>query len=383
MQTRDQRRLTLAIFGVGVLAVIVSTSTRSGFWDRLFPEPKPTVTTAESTAAADALLGREPSAGGEPLVVPSETQERRPVNLNEMIDRTAAARVERASTTVTNRNTDEADRKLPQAMLREINDDTLGIPSTEKEAYFAAIRMAEKVGQNLEQKYPEGDYAVFQNSPDYCRGKVWKIRGHLRQLTRVQGDSALFGVSTVYDAWVSLPNSAGGLVHVHATSADPGLPIAEFTGDNPPFVELSGIFFKKEAYFRKGKEGMGELASAPLLLAARMTHIKPESAKPARADQLTPWLGWLMAIVCVGVVLVIWQFRYSDSVFRHTRAHHWTSTAAVASFDGVEAVTIQESLRKLADGVTEPERQTGLPSKSKVVLYTPDSEETEHNRKSH
>lgn len=361
MQPRDQRRLTLAIFGVGILAVLVSIGSRSGFWAGIFPEPKPPVDKRQAEVVSDALLGRTAQEAGEPTVVPNETEDRKPVDLKSMIDRKAAARLERFSTLVDKASSGDDEKKLPPEMLRLIRDDTLGIPSTEAEVYFAAIRMAEKVGQNRNTNYEEGDYAVFQDSPEHCRGRVWKIRGQLRQLNRVPGDAALFGVSTVYDAWISLPESAGGLVHVHTISADPGLPIVASTGSNPPTVELTGIFFKRESYFRAGKDGNGALGSAPLILAGRLTHVVPKATGRGRAEQLTPWLGWLLGIVSVGLFGALWQFRYSDLAFRHTRAHYWTSTAAVATFEGVEAVTVQESLRRLAeashDGPSSPEHR--------------------------
>ncbi len=358
MQPRDQRRLTLAIFGVGILAVLISTGSRSGFWSGILPEPKPPVDNQQADAVSEALLGRAAQEAGEPTIVPNETEDRKPVDLKSMVDREAAARLERFKNRFAQPELEENERKLPPEMLRLIRDDTLGIPSTESEVYFAAIRMAEKVGQNRNTTYDEGDYAVFQETPDHCRGRVWKLRGQLRQLNRVPGDAALFGVSTVYDAWISLPESAGGLIHVHTISADPGLPIVASTGSNPPTVELTGIFFKRESYFRVGKDGNGALGSAPLILAGRLTHVVPKAASRGRADQLTPWLGWLLAIVGVGVFGALWQFRYSDKVFRHTRAHHWTSTAAVATFEGVEAVTIQESLRRLAEANTDVESLT-------------------------
>lgn len=77
-----------------------------------------------------------------------------------------------------------------------------------------------------------------------------------------------FGVRSAYDAWISTRDSGNQLVHVVALSADPGLPLKERAGKNPPDVELTGYFFKREGYAAKGADGSGDLALAPLILAA-------------------------------------------------------------------------------------------------------------------
>ena len=69
------------------------------------------------------------------------------------------------------------------------------------------------------------------------------------------------------------------------------------------------------------------------------------------ADELTPWMGWLTLIISIAVVLVIWQFKISDSLFRRTRTHQLTTLPVRVSFDGVNAVTINDMLRDMqADG---------------------------------
>ena len=193
----------------------------------------------------------------------------------------------------------------------------------------------------------DGRFALFMDSPETCRGKAWTIRGKLRKMNRVQDDANSFGLKTLYDAWISLPDSGNQLVHVVAVAADAGLPLKSSGGTTSPEIELTGYFFKREGYIRSGTDGLGDVGLAPLLLAGRIQRYQPLTAERNEAEALTPWLGWLSLVVVVCVGIAVLQFRASDAVFRRTRVHQLTMLPVRVSFDGVHAVTVAESLQQL------------------------------------
>lgn len=270
-----------------------------------------------------------------------------------MIDREGAAQMESSATTSANAT------DVPVKLTRSIRDDVIGVLSSETEAWFSTLRLAGKIPP--QNNFPEGQFSLFMDSPQTCRGKAFTIRGRLRRLTRepLAASAETFGVRSVFDAWISTNDSGNQLVHVVAMTADPGLPLTVHTGKNPPDVEITGYFFKREGYGAKGKDGKGDLALTPLILAGRIQHLLP-GVVVTRADEMNPWLTWIGIGVCCGVALIVWQFQASDKVFRETRTHQLTTLPVRPSFDGVESITIQQVLRDMQEDAKQNTPDTSL-----------------------
>ncbi len=350
---REQRRVTLLIIGAGMIVLLISVSGRSAWLNEMLFGP---ATPAKKTpVVSDALLGNSALQPDEIQFVPSES----PATAKDyasMIDRDGAAQME-AITSPESFGMYE----VPPKLTRSIQDDVIGVLFSETEAWFGTLRLAEKISPEEQHIIPEGQFALFMDSPQSCRGKAYTIRGRLRRLLKapLPKSAETFGVRSAYDAWISTSDSGNQLVHVVALSADPGLPLKEHTGKNPPDIELTGFFFKREGYAAKGADGDGDLAFAPLLLAGRIRLLPPRSIV-TRADEMNPWLTWIGVGVCCGVMILVWQFQVSDNVFRGTRTHQLTSLPVRPSFDGVEAVTIQQVLREMQDNAHQNSPDTGL-----------------------
>ncbi len=242
---------------------------------------------------------------------------------------------------------------LPETLTSGVQDDVLGVLSSELEAFFGTLKLATRVFEGRRNQMPEGRYTVLVDSPANSRGRPFRLRGRLRRLTPavLPEQARSYGIREAWDAWISTPDSGSQLVHVIALTADPGLPVSESLGDSGPDVELAGYLFKREGYAAKGTDGEGELALAPLVLSDRLA-LSLTVAVTTRADDMNPWLTWLTVIVFTGVVVAIFQFRISDRAFRGTRGHQLTSLPVSPSFDGVESITAQQHLQQL-------ERQAG------------------------
>lgn len=353
IQPRDQRRLVLVIVGIGGLALILMTASRPAFWSRFTgAPPRPAADVVVRNVSED-LLGTPRLEADEFTVGPAQTSgETAPLDLKSLLDRDEAARLERMSQgDLRSPGKANADR-IPADLLKPVRDDIIGVHSNESDAYFASLRLAEKLAKSGASG-DQAHYALLMDSPETCRGQAWTLQGTLRRMTRLQSDANSFGVKSLYDAWLTLPDSGNQLVHVVAVAADAGLPLGDTRPATAPSVRLTGYFFKREGYVRAGLDQKGDVALTPLLLAGKIERsVAPETLRSG-AEELTPWLGWLALATCVGVVAIIWQFQISDSLFRRTRIHQLTTLPVRVSFDGVDAMTVSESLRVM-EGRPEP-----------------------------
>ncbi len=228
--------------------------------------------------------------------------------------------------------------------MNSIDDDVLGVTSDETRAWFETMRLAERITSEHADLLPAARYALFMDAPDACRGRAWTLTGKLRRLTKERLTNDTTEYSNVDDAWLTLPDSGDGLVHVVALQAARDLPFAETFADEAPNVTVSGYFFKREAYASAADSG---ISIAPLLLAGTITRTPTPVATSSRADQLTPWLGWLAVITCGGLGLVVWSFATSDAANRGQRTHELTRLPPSPSFEGISAETPYEMLHHL------------------------------------
>jgi hypothetical protein len=237
---------------------------------------------------------------------------------------------------------------LPDPLLRTIRDDVLGMHSVETKAWYASLKLAGDLQPVSSSSLSNGQYALFMSSPESCRGRAFAIRGRLRRLVRkdLPDHPDSFGIRTVYDAWIRTRDSGSQKLHVVALSADAGLPLAEIDDEDAPDVELTGYFFKREGYAARGRSGNGELASAPLILAGRITRIA-RSTVVSQSDEFLTYLAWIGMGLCFVIAVLVWQFQASDHQFRGTRTYQLATTAPRPSFEGVESVSVVQALEAM------------------------------------
>ncbi|MCA9083247.1 MAG: hypothetical protein KDA81_04285 [Planctomycetaceae bacterium] len=364
LKARDQRNLTLMILGFGVVLFCFNVVRRPAFWARIFPDDASSVVVNETTS-------------DESLQPSSEKQPASVLQHDEFLMKTTSSG-DGVSVTANRIPFDEAQPtattsgipKIPDDLLEMVKDDVIGIHSTESQAYFAGLKLASLVDSRKMRNAPAGAFALFMDSPNGSRGLPWKIEGQLRRLAAVRGQSNAFGVGTIYDAWVTTPDSGSQLIHVVSQSADESLKnllagnveqtggprMVEFLDRNAPQVTFTGYFFKREGY--ASRQG---ISLAPLLLAGTIRQVVKPVVTSTRAEELTPYLGWLTLAVCVGVVFMIWSFTMSDAVHSRTRTHELTRLPAHMSFEGVTSMTIGEMLSEITSGTSTTGDPTAEP----------------------
>ncbi len=348
----DRRRFILLIVGIGIVAVVMMISGKSAWLTEMFSRPQ--AAAPKPPAVSDSLMGSNDLQQDEFNVVPSEPSTGSE-DYASMIDKAGARAME---TPVVPEGVGPG--VVPEILTKTIRDDVIGVLSSETAAWIGTLRFAERIQSEDHAALPEGQFALFMDSPQSCRGRAFTIRGRLRRLTKapLPANAETFGIRSAFDAWVSTRDSGNQLIHVVALNADPGLPLTEHTGKAAPDVELTGYFFKREGYASLGKGGTGDLALTPMILAGRIRYLPPESLV-SRADDMNPWLTWIGIGICCGILILVWQFQVSDSKFRGTRTHQLTVAPVKPSFEGVESVTIRQVLREM-----EESAQTSTPATS-------------------
>ncbi len=240
--------------------------------------------------------------------------------------------------------------ELSQELRDVVRDNVIGVTAEEWKAWGVSLKYAEDLQRLLESQpdlsVPQVRYALLMNVPDDCRGRPWRVTGTLRRMTRETVRHSRLGEVPVLDAWLTLPDSGSGLVHVVSRDADRDLPVQERYEQDPPIVTLTGYFLKREAYPSHTESG---LSIAPLILAGKISRVPEPAAVTTRSDQLTEWLSWLAVITCGGLGLVIWTFLASDAGHRSERTYELTRLPASPSFDGIDAVSPEDLLSRLED----------------------------------
>lgn len=373
LRPSDQKRLALMIGGFGLILLCFTIVRRPAFWNGMFPED-PTVQTPTTPDGAIAqrkeIVTAKQGMHHDEFVVGATAADNDAQNESDVVsvtvNRPVLAELESTDAPVSASGL----RQVPDKLLKTIKDDVIGVHSTESQAYYAAMKMASVMIEKNASKAPKGAYALFMDSPDSSRGVAWKMSGRLRRLSAVKGSANTVGVGRLYDAWLTSDDSGDGLVHVvtMATNSvlterlnrlaerniEAGLTnrlqarvtgnTIEFPGNEAPEVQFTGYFFKIEAYASKQESG---ISRAPLFVAGVLHEIPPVVASSTRAEQMTPYMGWLALFVSCGVLLMIWSFTVSDVAHAQTRTHQLTKLPAHASFEDIRSETIVETLSKL------------------------------------
>jgi hypothetical protein len=296
-----QVRLTLMVVALGMVLIGSRVAGRTEFWARIFPE-SPVTDAVSSQGSAMTHTVRRPD------LSPDST------------------------------------RVLRDDLRKSIKDNAIGVSVDETRAWFVSMGLAERLTAKQNSQLPVARYAMLMDAPDDCRGRAWTVTGRLRRLTRKKLTNDSTEYRNVVDGWLTLPDSGDGLVHVVALQADRDLSFASEFNSNSTEVTVSGYFFKREAY---ASSADGGLSIAPLLLAGRISRVRLPASAETRADQLTPFLGWLAVLTCGALGLVVWSFAASDAMNRSQRSHELTRLPAAPSFAGLTVETPHERLHQL------------------------------------
>lgn len=356
LRSSDQRRLTLLMLAVAVVLIGFNFVRHPAFWAGLFedssaksPSTMPAGTEFDglSEEGTEATSGRSNLRPDEFLVA----------------DRSAGSEIRTAFKLPAEADTkaDDSDMRVrvKPELLQDVNDDVVGVHSAEAEAYYTALRMAQRFEQRPNLTAPKAAFALFMADPAAARGLPWKVSGTLRRLTAVRHGQTMHGIGTMYEGWLTTADSGDQLVHVVGTSTSPALAklVSEQQPDRtinfggaaagqpePPDIEFIGYFFKREAYASSNADGV---SLAPMFVTGTIQHHPRPVVTTTRADDLYPYLGGLLLAVCAGIGMLYVAFFRSDQEYSRTRAHQLTRLPAHASFEDVSSRTTAESLRDL------------------------------------
>ncbi|HEX6987099.1 MAG TPA: hypothetical protein VF170_17100, partial [Planctomycetaceae bacterium] len=234
---------------------------------------------------------------------------------------------------------------LDPALFTGVEDDTLGLRSSERNAYFAALsRLRSLDGTAVEAAAdPSAAFPAVMTEPDHYRGRPVAIDGLARRILDIPAGSNAEGFETLYELWVFTPDSGNNPWRVVATELPPGLPRGESLEGGVP-VRVAGVFFKRQGYETRRHE----LHVAPVLLAKTVRRVRPPAGPIAEFDP-TPWVLGAAAVVGLGLCLLFWRFRREDRAFERTTLSRFTAASheTVAAIPPADDADPGEFFRKL------------------------------------
>jgi len=201
------------------------------------------------------------------------------------------------------------DNTAPQAtavdpeLLKSVKDDTVGVRSSETDAYYTLLANAPIVPRDGD-KSSVGQYvsfSVLMAEPDHYRGTLVRIEGELKRLTEVpSSEEKSTKIDKLYEAWLLTSDSNNTPFRIVCTNIPKEIPTGEKI-EQPIRVRVVGYFFKRQGYL--AKHG---LHMTPLILANRLDWLKPKQII-AEDHRLAPFVASIMAVVCAVVGLIIWR----------------------------------------------------------------------------
>lgn len=260
----------------------------------------------------------------------------------------------------------EGTRIAPQ-VLAAVKDNTLGIRRDEADAFYEVLDRARQTPlERLEQAAPAGvQYLNIMTDPTLYRGHPVTLVGDMWRLYEFPANENLYGIQTLYEAWIFTADSGTHPTRVVCSSLDPALQPGE--AQRTP-VKVTGYFFKREGY-----NTPGGLHVAPTILAGRLQPYHSPNAPPP-ADSIVSVM--LTVVVGIGLILTttLLSFAVSDRrTPRSTKRLPQLSAETTDQLAQLDVRSVSEQLRELEEqdrwaswsketGVTaRPHEQNGHP----------------------
>jgi len=307
LNKKDQRRLLGMVLTLSVVVFAVIWAARPETWHWLVP---PDNETALNEDLADDSLSDAPLLGArEPGNNPNSNSS--PLELG------SAA--------------------IPQDWLESIDDTEMGIRVAEQDAYYRVLAHVQRADEEYLSKQARTDvlHVNLIRDPDRYRGLPITIYGTARRIEPVGVNENNYGVKSLYEIWMTTPDSGNDPWRIVATSLDKRLPQGS---DVSVPVKVTGYFFKQYSY-----ASQGGLHVAPLLLAATVEPNIIRKVAPSGTG-LEPYILGLAALIGCGAIFSVLVYSYGDRRFKQKMAEQFP----------VEDQDAQKLLERLPD---EPEEQ--------------------------
>lgn len=263
---------------------------------------------------------------------------------------------------------------LPDSLLQNVRDNTIGIRRDESDAFYAVLARAEQTPLSYLERAARDNlsFARLMVDSDSLRGTLVTIEGELKRLLPVEAVSNPHGIEQFHEAWLINANSSPNLYRLVFTEIPEGIPTGENLEESVP-VRFSGYFFKREGYASRG--GMH---TAPLLIGRRPRWFPPRDAlsEPDDIQLAAPWIvGGIMAIAGI-LAISVWRFTMRDKSFKRGPMKRIMAAPAddVAALQKFEIVDPGEMLRQLElESATDADEPA--PAEADAPAGPPDADE--------
>jgi len=238
------------------------------------------------------------------------------------------------------------------ALLSVIRDNTLGVRSYERDAYYTLLVKARDLPASSLERAARNDvaYTVLMINPDEFRGVPLTIEGESTRLWKLPTTKNEYGIDELYEVWIVTSDSGNRPYRVVCSSIPKGVPYVGKTS-NPIRVRVTGYFFKKEGY-----QSEGGLTVAPLLLAGNLKWFPPRAAR----SQDQAWAPLLVGSVLLGGVflcVMAWRISVGDKNFNRKQVKRLTAAPReqIEALKGIPTIEQDEMFRQISEQVEQAE----------------------------
>lgn len=337
---RDRRRITGLLFALGLVIICIHEASKPANWKWLTELGNRHQNALEE--GRDRRSAVRPAEPEEPLA-PGEF---RLVEHDQPQPPLVAEREPTAEPSLSNENR----LTIPKELLRTITDQSAGIRSSERDAYFAFLAKARDLPpRELEQAgNPDTGYAELMNDPERHRGGLVTLSGEMRRFLPLPAGENELGFETLYDGWMYTDDAGKKSPYRVILSEKPsGFPEGEQVRER---VRFTGFFFKRYSY-----DTAHGLHAAPLLIGKRVRW-NPETRAKGDSRSGASYIVLGLGCLASAFAAALWWISARDRQVQiiQTRRVRAPTAEAIADLRGVEARDESNFLNELAEQERNP-----------------------------
>lgn len=263
---RDRRRITGLLLALGLAVIAITEASRTRNWEWL---TRSGVKPPAGSARNDPSYAPQ-EADDEPLAPGAFRLAREKRKSTDLTD----GRQSVGDTKSSARDPQSDDIRIARELLETVQDQSVGIRSGEREAYYAILAKVRDIKPQLAERFGRHDltYAELMNDPERHRGELVTVSGEIRRFTPLPAGENDVGIGQLYDGWVFTDEAGRKSPYRIICSEKPAaMPEGEELRER---VTFTGYFFKRCSY-----ETSHGLHAAPLLLgkSVRWTPARPRT----------------------------------------------------------------------------------------------------------
>lgn len=180
--------------------------------------------------------------------------------------------------------------------LSVINDETVGVRSSEQQAYYGFLSHLRDESQEklLAESRTDVSFPNLISEPARFRGEAIAFRGEAKRVVRLPAIDNAYDIGEAYEVWVRTADSGQDLYRVVCLELPEELEVAEET--NSPVI-VAGRFFKRQGYM-----SVNGTRFTPLILAKTITFVP--DAEGINQNLTRYIIYFAVAVICATFALV-------------------------------------------------------------------------------